>query len=355
MTVIAISSIFLYGNENLNQVCILVEMGLLAFMGFLNGVFKDMGVIAVILLNIASLILTFVFHTGFGVIIIFLNLLMAFILFNNITITHRVYMLMHGTAAVLLTAVVYCTDISHTVFVNHNPVCTLFGTEIQSNMIGIFILGAALHWICLIEGMKWKKATRLTLVLLVMIPFGYRIFESKCRSAMFAGLFFIALYLIKIKPFEYRFYYIFVFGIIIASAVFCNIYMMSADWFSQFDTMGKNSFSRVGVWNEVFTAIRKYPWFGSGTDYKLGGLNSAHNTVLSILKALGLIPVISYAIMAVKRQAGQKNKGYTRTAQLAFMACLVVTFFESFFTESYTYIIFLLFLLNSEEEVQGDT
>ena len=78
--------------------------------------------------------------------------------------------------------------------------------------------------------------------------------------------------------------------------------------------------------------------------------DSAHNTVLSILKTIGIIPTVTYAFCFAKRLPDRNNNRYERICQMAVISALMVSVFESFYVESYFYLTFLMMLVNPVKE-----
>lgn len=72
---------------------------------------------------------------------------------------------------------------------------------------------------------------------------------------------------------------------------------------------------------------------------------STHNTVLGLLRTLGIIPTVTFLIYAGKTHDFKEKTKVDKYAQFAFISCLVVSFFEQLLTERFMYMLFLSFLL----------
>ena len=136
--------------------------------------------------------------------------------------------------------------------------------------------------------------------------------------------------------------------IILCSAGFTIVYSMYIESLGLGDIMGRDSLSRVYIWEAAFDLIKKYPIFGSGTEIQMAMLDSAHNTVLSWMKTIGLIPTVTYAFFLARRRPDTKGT-YSKVAQIAVIASLLVSFFESFYADSMFCMSFMLFFLQPGE------
>ncbi len=356
LAVVSAGAMYTYWNSSLNQIIIIIEMVMLVFLAMLNGVICDKRVIAILSVNAASLIITYAFHRSMGVTLTYLNLLLACFTFNSLHIGLRSYRFIHLTCAALWFIMSVASIEGAFIPPTGNEVyqyCS-FGIVLQKNFVGIISLGAMFHWCCFVETLKIRKIIRIALSVPVIIIMTGKILESKCRSATLAAIAFIGLYFLTRTYIRYGYYYVFVVLIVVASGIFTIYYVNNIVDMEITDIMGGNAFNRLGTWQSAFSLIDRYPVFGSGTDMKMGIYDSAHNTVLSIIKTIGIIPTITYGFVLVKR-FNNKIATYSRVAQIAVISGLAVSFFESYYVESYFCIVFLLFLVNPETEAESDT
>ena len=139
--------------------------------------------------------------------------------------------------------------------------------------------------------------------------------------------------------------------LLISSLLFTLLYVQLAENYGDIEMFDKKLFSgRQYVWESAFKQIRKYPIFGSGTDFAMISAQgettqSTHNTVLGLLRTLGIIPTVTFLIYAGKTLDFKKKTRVDKYAQFAFISCLVVSFFEQLLTERFMYMLFLSFLL----------
>ena len=94
LTVISSASLYTYGNSTLNQITILTQLVILIGIAYLNNILSDKIILLLLFLNGSSLIITMAFHRSFGVTIVFVNLLLASFVFNNIQIKRYVFIML---------------------------------------------------------------------------------------------------------------------------------------------------------------------------------------------------------------------------------------------------------------------
>ncbi len=353
ITLSAISSVSLYfnGNATLNQITILTQMALLFVLAFLNSILSDKYKLLILFLNISSLIVTMAFHKSFGVTIVFINLLLACFIFNNIQVDRKAFLYMHIVIAILWSIIVFCAVRGDYLDTAGNYFhYRLLGVLYHKNTIGIVAIGSLYHWSNLVYSLHVRELTKNIIAVPLLVIFILKIIETDCRSAIIAvSLFAILLCFIR-RDIPYKYYYIIVLVMIICSGVFTIYYVNNVVELDVGDVMGRNPFERLGVWKAAHALIKEYPVFGSGTDFKMMKFDSAHSSVLSILKTIGIIPVISYALSLVMRSGKNLKKRYFRISQIAVISGLIISVFESFYVESYLYLPFLLLLINPCKE-----
>ena len=358
LTVVSAAALFAYWNDAFNRIMILFDMAVLIFLGLLNNILSDKRIIIILCVNLVSLMITMMYHHSFGVTIVFLNLLLACFVFNQIQVDRRTYQLMHLICAVLWT-IIALAAVKGSYPVNNGTEIFQFkscGVILQKNFVGITSLGGLFHWTCLVETFRARRLNKIIVMIPIFVMMVNKILESKCRSATLAVIAFGALYILTKSDIPYRYYYIIVLAIVVASGAFTIYYVDNIVEMEVDDIMGGNPFNRLGTWEAAFSLIYKFPIFGSGTDMKMLTYDSAHNTVLSILKTVGIIPTVTYAFCLVKRfKPDIKKASYSRVSQIALIAGMAVSFFESYYVESFFSIVFLIFLINPEPEEERDT
>lgn len=340
------SSLFFYGNTQLNQINIICQMLILILIGFLTEIIYDRFSVFVVLLNISSLIITMAFHRCFGVAIVFINIILACIVFNNIQIDRNAFIAVHLIPAILWSIIVffsikgvYNTDIGEYYWYK------FLNNIYHKNTIGIISSGCIYHWLCLIDIIRCRKLYKYSISIMIMIPYFFKIIESECRSALFAIILFALLCFLIKSDIKYRNFYFLTIGFIVMSGIFTIFYVVNINKLDLGVIMGRSTENRLDVWKDAFSLIWEHPFFGSGTDIKMNLSDSAHNTVLSILKTIGLIPLVSYIVCFGRRNISNNTKPYRKVSQMAVLSSLIIAFFESFYTESYISLAFLCLLI----------
>ena len=225
---------------------------------------------------------------------------------------------------------------------------TCFGMLMNENCIALLSLSCMFHWLCIIEQLPFRKATRLLIAAAVSAFPVWRMIQAGCRSVLLTAIIFVILYIALRKPIPYRTFYLIVLAVIICSFGFTIVYSMYIERLGLGEVMGRDSLSRVYIWEAAFDLIKKYPIFGSGTEIQMAMLDSAHNTVLSWMKTIGLIPTVTYAFFLARRRPDTEGT-YSKVAQLVVIASLLISFFESFYADSMFCMSFMLFFLQPGE------
>ena len=120
-----------------------------------------------------------------------------------------------------------------------------------------------------------------------------------------------------------------------------------------FVIFGKSIFTgREEIWADAFDKIIKFPFIGSGTveGYNFAGettMQSAHNTLIDLLKVFGIIPTLIFVYFFVGTKDKIKTKyKVNRVNQIAIIVGMLIMFFESFVTEQHLFVLYVIFLLN---------
>ena len=351
LTVVSGFALYTYGNGGLNQILIILHFGILVTLALLNNILSDKFVLIVLFINLASIVITMMYHSSFGVSIVFLNMLLACFVFNNIQVEKNIYLFLHLIPAFLWTVIViFSVKGDYPISTGEIFDYSFFGIIYQKNTVGIVALGCIYSWLSVLETFNIRRITKNIISVPIIVVFLLKILESNCRSATFATILFCVLYYFIRNEIPYKWYYIILLIGIVLSGLFTIYYVENVVEIDLGEVMGRNTFHRLGTWEAAFNLIRRYPIFGSGTDIKMLIYDSAHNTVLSILKTIGIIPTVTYALCFAKRLPDRKNNRYERICQMAVISALMVSVFESFYVESYFYLTFLMMLVNPVKE-----
>ena len=355
LTIALVSSLtlYFYWNSGMNQVFLLVTLALLLGLVILNRAYSDKVFIIVLCINVASLLVTMAFHRSMGVTILFINVLLASFIFNNIHVEKHTYICIHAIPAIFW-SVMCIAAVSGSFYYGETYLgetywgYTCFGMLMNENAIALLSLSCMFHWLCIIEQLPFRRATRILIAVAVSAFPVWRMIQAGCRSVLLTAIIFVILYLALRKPIPYRTFYLIVLAVIICSAGFTIVYSMYIESLGLGDIMGRDSLSRVYIWEAAFDLIKKYPIFGSGTEIQMAMLDSAHNTVLSWMKTIGLIPTVTYAFFLARRRPDTEGT-YSKVAQLVVIASLLISFFESFYADSMFCMSFMLFFLQPGE------
>ena len=354
LSLISSLTIYFYWNSGMNQVFLILGFVILFGLAFINRAYSDKVFIVVFCVNVASLLVTMAFHRSMGVTLLFVNMFLAAFVFNNIRVERKAYIWLHLIPALLWS--VFCiAAVSGSFYYGETFLgetywgYTCFGMLMNENAIALLSLSCMLHWACVIEQLPLRRATRILITVAVAAFPVWRMIQAGCRSVLLTAVAFVILCLVLRKPIPYRTFYIIVLAVIICSFGFTVVYSLYIEKLSLGDIMGRDSLSRVYIWEAAFDLIKKYPIFGSGTEIQMAMLDSAHNTVLSWLKTIGLIPTLTYAFFLARRRPDIPDANtYSKVAQCAVLTGLLISFFESFYADSMFYMSFMLFFLTPE-------
>lgn len=345
-------SIYFYENKLIGLFTLLIEFASCIILFFLNNrhIVNTTPIVVVLILNIFSLCATMLFHTGFGVVGIYFNMILAILIFGNISISKDLYRQLHLLTAILISLFIFTSKIT----IHYETILFegTFGDDINANMLGVWALASFYHWMCFLSTAKISKTIKILCRIIVSIVAVYYINISDCRSALFAIILFFILIVFKKKPLKNKSFNLVVKILLIGSLLFTILYVRLAENYGDIEVFGKDLFSgRQYVWESAFKQIKKYPIFGSGTDFSMIAngqgetTQSTHNTVLGLLRTLGIIPTVTFLIYAGKTHDFKEKTKVDKYAQFAFISCLLVAFFEQILTERFTYMLFLSFLL----------
>lgn len=347
VTLISMIPIIFYSENTVEQICIISDFILLLYVALKTRIIYNRKCLLFIIFCSLSLLLTVAFYQGQGVAITFLNSFTCTLIFNNFGVNYNSFKYIHVIPAIILTIFLLTCDLQYGYA---GLVYTVLGTRININMFGLFSLACFFHWMCFLQAIEIHKVLLTIVTLCLLVLLGYYIWISGCRSALLALVIFFVLFFVKKQPFQYYNFLKITTIILLASIIFVWMYLSLSERTSNSTILGKSLFSgRQIVWKSALELFNKSPIIGNGTSVMLHSVHStstasAHNTILSILYTIGIIPAITFVYWIVRRV--KLNCGiYNRVAQFAFLSSLVVCFFESFLIESRLYLLFLLFLI----------
>ena len=362
LLILAFLSIVFLAYENAGRIILLIESFLFFFILALNyETVYTRSRIALLLMNLVSLALTAMLYSGLGSILTYFNLLAAFFVFNNISLTKRELRGLRAITACLLLVYFLTSNIGRAY--SFSELYDIFGNRVNSNVVGMLLLALTFNGAGFLELLHVDKKYRVFLVVLTLAAGGYLIYLSKCRSALISLAALAVLLLLRRWVTGYRAYKILSVSVLILSLAITVLYVSMYDSYSELEILGKKLFTgREIVWRSAFERIKESVIIGNGNSVALdtvGGRTTvtAHNMLLSIWYTIGIIPVLTTVFFFVNRLDKGKEGRADKFSRCALIASLLVGFFESFYTDSTLHIFFLVLLLsnlNTEDE-KNDT
>ena len=306
----------------------------------------------VVLINVASILVTLYFFPGSGVAVNFMNLLLCLIIFNKvefseiITIITRI-IIISGILVFLITST-YSIEWGWISFYDKN------GILVNNNTVAFILVALYIHLSTLLLKKHTKKQIVIFLCLLIFSIVS--VYELGCRTAMLFFILYGILMIFRKKiTGRNKITRKLCITFLIISFFFPIIYIFLYNLIGNFEIMKKNLFSgREIVWLEAYKQIKISPLFGSGTKFVINYGNnittSTHNMLLGLWKNLGIIPMISlvYFYMLNKRPKIETN------ILISIIAITIIACFESFLMDSRLYLLFLLAFPGTKNEKQID-
>lgn len=352
---LAFLSLVFYSHPIISRALLLIESGVFFLLLLLNAsLIGKWYRWAILLVNLASVAVTLVFHSGIGVALAFFNLLIAILVFNNLALTVERKRFLHFLTAALLLLFYVIPNFGR--LYGRIAMIDFSGYFLNSNVVGMLMLALLFHAFNYVSSLEIEEKKKRNWLIALTLVLGYVIFLSWCRSAIIALGAFIGLLVFSKyykKPIPYSYYKTASLVILAASLIFTIVYVYLSFHMSDLTILNKKLFTgREIVWQSAYGLISETPVFGHGTDVLLntvGGekTTSAHNMLLSFWYTLGVIPTLTTALLFVNRS--RKNSEYKRdkVTQFALIASLFICFFESFYADPNLQIFFTLLLLSN--------
>ena len=349
ISILAMMPVVLYNENNVEKVCLTISCVLLIIVAIFTRIIRKKNYFFLFFINIASGIITMIKYGGQGAIITFWNVLLCAMIFNNIGMPEKQHKMIHLFVAAVLSVFLLTCNLKYSYA---GVVFSFLNARININIFAILSLANYLHWMCYLSMIKCKKSIRNVAILIITCICIYYIWISNCRSALISIIIFDLLAVLKTKPFQYKTFRMTTIILLVISIIFTYIYIFiyNNESLNQTELFGKSLFTgRQIVWKSAWDTYKRSPIIGNGTSLKLNTIGenkteSAHNTMLSILYTIGIIPAISFIYLLSKKENDSSIR-YSRLSQFAFVSSLYVAFFESFYTESRLYLLYLLFLI----------
>ena len=326
----------------------LAALGILLFFAFYRQLISTQEFFLVFLTCCFSMIFTVTQYGGEGLVINFLNILLASLIFCNSRIRLVAFRRIHLSIALFLSFYILTMDYGGIGLIHIN---SFLGYRINKNSLGILTLANFYGWMCYLSTYKRFKAMLWIARVGICAACAYLLYLVGCRTAIGAMVIFVVLEFLKRKPFSYKQLRWLIMLVMLMNVVIVPLYISIAETKGEVMLLGKNLFSgREYVWQSAWEHFVNSPWIGNGAMVAFAGPNktvnaSAHNTVLNIMCTLGILPAASFVFMLGRRLVSTRHYAYNRVAQFAFLSSLVLSLFESFYVDSHFFVFYLILLL----------
>ncbi len=342
--------IVLYGNRVFESISLVISLVILSFLFFASNLINIQNSILTVLCVIASLSITVLFNGGIGAAVNYLIIMFSSMLFSSYGISKNKIRFMFAVNGFILLLFLFLVKIEE--HGTSYTFKTILSRDINPNTVGIISLLTFFFLFYVGINME-KKLLKICYLLIVFAVCLHFFIISECRSIFIALTLFCFLYTFKRtiwKEVSVR-KTIFISQIISVLFVIFYIFLYRIGATFKIDIFGKSFFSgRQIVWSSAFKAFFKNPFFGSGNSVYLESVQntvtaSAHNTVMSILYEFGLIPTVCFYLFFGKKYDKKTIYQTCRFNQSVIISTLIITFFESFYMESYFGFLFMLFYI----------
>lgn len=352
MTIVFLSVLLLifYADSTMENILLIgITLVLVLLLMIETGNFMTKKVFLLICLNACSILITLLFFEGAGSGLLIFDIVLAIILFNNVVIDKKLYMLIHIVYAI--SAILFIMQ------VNLDTIASGFvwgeRIKLNSNSVGIVALAALFHICCVVRYIKKNWIRKIAYVISIAY-FTYIVALSNSRSSLLALVMFYILVFFVRNEIPYKKYKKLIIIVLVLSLFFPLIYIQLYNIVGQSTFLGKNLFSgRQFIWRDAINYIKQYPIFGSGNEfaYNLGNnllTETSHNMLIGVWKAFGILPTVTFISMIVN-DAVLKYKGVVffrdKVTQLVFLASMLIAYGESFLTDCHFCFLYLSFLL----------
>lgn len=312
-------------------------------------------------LIISSIVITCLFFSGIGSAIHTINLIIASIILNTLIVSEKEYIILHTIYFLGLFLFLFTFDMA-TLKIGYSK--SIIGYSVNSNTFGIVALCTYYNFICLFNKISRKYFIN-SFWLMDIISFIFAVYviaQSYCRSALLSLLFFGICKCILRTQFLNSSYKFICRFLLIIGLLFPFVYLSVCEHYYGYiiereetinANQAKSMFSRVSVWSGTIFLIKEFPILGSANAFQISedGLTnkkseSCHSMMLGLWKMFGIIPTIGVIYFIVYNKNIIIPYISDDIAKLAFIASLVIGFFESFLTDSNLMVLYLPFLLN---------
>lgn len=331
-------------------VCSIITIGLLLICYLVN--FNKVSTrsnLIILIVNIISLLFSLVLHENFGVATVHINMLLMVFVLNNITLSKKQCLWIHTIQAILIFMWLQTLD---TELMWKSFVFEPNGLYVNPCTVAIMTVSCFCHFFIVAHGLAPKglfcKLTIYVACLAITVRTFLFITETICRASLLTFCLFLVLFALKKNVMrKYGFY---IKCAVLATMLFPLFYIVLSFALENFDFFGKGFFTqRDNVWMIVYKLIFSSPLFGVGSEndiYLMGRLmDDAHNLFLGIWKNIGLIPMISIAVVFCQGKNIKKVTPENQLSKIAFLSAFLLSMVETVLNGSEYYIFYFTFLL----------
>lgn len=346
-----------YQNTNIDKVVLMINFLIMLLIVIIRFQYFQRAVPMFIMLNVFSLMGTMILHSGIGAVLNLSCVLMAILVFNNISVNKKVLIRLHFLMTIGLFFYTFTVDKT---YAYAGDIYDIVGNRININTWGMLCVAALLHMEIFFSLVREKKKKLLFIEMVFILILGYNIYLSESRASLLVVAVFFMGKLFLTQGLSDSVYRKMAVIILISSLLFPIIYVgLYHVLEDNVMILGKGLFTgRQIIWNSAFQQIREFPIWGSGNDFLLSTVHdsftqSTHNMLIGVLKMFGIIPTITLIFFMVNKMSDVGMVRRNKITQIAFLASLIYAFFESYMMDSHIYMFFMLFLLSNvklEEE-----
>lgn len=279
---------------------------------------------------ILTLISTIFNQSGYGKLLITLNVVVLILIINNFkdVSVKRVFLFL--SLVLIFTSKKIFGEVLSTIGLNY---------VLNPNTIGLLIFVNIA--ILINELMIIKKKISIILILVIILVLLSYLIDYNSRTAYIGSGIIIVLTIFNYKVNKETM----IFGIILTLAI-PILYIIVGRHINNVTIFNKNLFSgRNIIWEESFKIILSNPLLGTGTSHTFGDELYTHNSSMGFLQSYGILNYILLVYLFLKIEFKNNN------AKIYVISVIVMSIFEDMFFSIFLYVpvIMGLYIINSQQ------
>lgn len=348
LPVLAFLNLVKYESRTFEIIVLLTTFAVMLGIFFLSQTNRKPSVLLLLIINVASLMVTAFFYSSWGSVVQFANLLLMMFSFNNLAISKKAYRRVHFISFSLLLFYLLTTRI---IDGNLSRIYDLWGNRINPNLIATLFFATFLHLVCYVDMLKISKRAKGFVKFISAVLFAVKIYSYESRSILISFALFWILCLLLKKGIKYSKLKGIVVSVLVISVLFSFAYVLLYDKLGDVRILGKSLYTgRELIWKSAFEQIFKHPIFGSGNTVQFNSVNgtttyASHHTLLGLWKILGIIPLGTFLFCFIRKRSAKAAAYELNLPKIIIISVLPICFFESFYIDAAIYVYFALFLL----------